>query len=97
MRALGIRMAQLESLVLGETAAVALLSLAVGSGAGILMAVMFVQILAPLFTIQPSALAVPGPQLATLAVLILGAMGLSVAIATRSLRRINPVELPREE
>ena len=97
MRALGIKMAQLWGLVLGEAAAVAVVSLVVGGAAGVVMAVMFVQILAPLFTIQPTALTVPAGQLATLVVLVLGAMGLAVAIATRNLRRINPVELLREE
>jgi ABC-type antimicrobial peptide transport system permease subunit len=61
------------------------------------MAYMFVKILAPLFTIQPASLAVPGAQLATLATLVLGSMALSVALAARSLRRLNPVELLREE
>ena len=97
MRALGIRMAQLWALVLGEAAAVAVLSLVIGGAAGIVMAVMFVQILAPLFTIQPSTLTVPVAQLVTLAALVLGAMGIAVTLATRSLRRINPVELLREE
>ena len=97
MRALGIRMSQLWGLVFGEAAAVALASLVVGSATGVVMAYMFVKILAPLFTIQPSALAVPAGQLAILATLVLGGMALSVALAARSLRRLNPVELLREE
>jgi putative ABC transport system permease protein len=97
MRALGIRMSQLWGLVFGEAAAVAVVSLAIGSATGAVMAFMFVKILAPLFTIQPASLALPADQLATLATLVLGAMGLSVALAARSLRRLNPVELLREE
>jgi putative ABC transport system permease protein len=97
MRALGIRMGQLWALVFGEAAIVAIVSLVIGSVAGVVMATMFVQILAPLFTIQPSSLTVPLPQLALLATLVLGGMGISVAFATRSLRRLNPVELLREE
>jgi ABC-type antimicrobial peptide transport system permease subunit len=97
MRALGIRMGQLWGLVFGEAAAVALFSLAIGSATGAVMAYMFVKILAPLFTIQPASLAVPGAQLAILATLVLGGMALSVALAARSLRRLNPVELLREE
>src|ERR1700674_1241028 len=97
MRALGIRMSQLWGLVFGEAAAVAVVSLVVGSATGVLMAYMFVKILAPLFTIQPSALAVPAGQLAILGTLVLGGMALSVALAARSLRRLNPVELLREE
>ena len=76
---------------------VAVASLVIGSIAGVAMALMFVKILAPLFTIQPASLAVPGAQLATLATLVLGSMALSVALAARSLRRLNPVELLREE
>ena len=97
MRALGIRMSQLRNLVLGEAAVVAIVSLVVGAAVGATMAVMFVQILAPLFTIPPASLTVPTGQLALLATLVLGGMGLSVLLAARSLRRLNPVELLREE
>ena len=97
MRALGIRMGQLWALVFGEAAIVAIASLVIGSIAGLVMAQMFVQILAPLFTLQPSTLTVPGAQLAVLATFVLGGMALSVALAARNLRRINPVELLREE
>jgi ABC-type antimicrobial peptide transport system permease subunit len=97
MRALGIRMVQLWGLVFGEAAAVALFSLGIGSVTGAVMAYMFVKILAPLFTIQPASLTVPADQLATLATLVIGGMVLSVALAARSLRRLNPVELLREE
>jgi putative ABC transport system permease protein len=97
MRALGIRIGQLRNLVLGEAAVVAVLSLVIGGGVGAAMAVMFVQILTPIFTIPPSALTVPMGQLGVLATLVLAAMGLSVVIASRGLRRLNPVELLREE
>jgi putative ABC transport system permease protein len=97
MRALGIRMGQLRALVLGEAALVAVLSLGVGAAVGAAMAAMFVQILASLFTIPPTSLTVPTGQLALLASLVLAGMGLSVLLAARSLRRLNPVELLREE
>jgi ABC-type antimicrobial peptide transport system permease subunit len=97
MRALGIRMGQLWALLLGEAAIVAVISLIIGGVAGVVMALMFVQILAPIFTIQPSGLTVPTSQLAVLATLVLGGMAISVALAARNLRRINPVELLREE
>jgi putative ABC transport system permease protein len=97
MRALGIRMGQLWGLVFGEAAVVAVASLAIGSVTGAVMAYMFVKILAPLFTIQPAFLTVPAGQLATLATLVLAGMAISVALAARSLRRMNPVELLREE
>lgn len=97
MRALGIRMAPLWALVFGEAATVALISIGIGSVAGAVMAYVFVKILAPLFTIQPTSLTLPADQLAILVTLILGGMLLSVAFAARSLRRISPVELLREE
>ena len=78
MRALGIKMAQLWGLVPGETAAVAVVSFVAGAASGLVMAVMFVQTLAPA---------------GQLAMLVLGAMCLAVAIGSRSLGRINPVEL----
>jgi ABC-type antimicrobial peptide transport system permease subunit len=90
-------MSQLRSLVLGEATVVAILSLLIGAVVGGPMAVMFVWILAPLFTIPPAALTVPAGQLVVLATLVLGGMGVSVLLAARSLRRLNPVELLREE
>ncbi|MDQ6773756.1 MAG: FtsX-like permease family protein [Candidatus Dormibacteraeota bacterium] len=97
MRALGIRMGQLRGLVLGEATVVAVLGLGVGAAVGAAMGVMFVQILAPLFTIPPTSLAVPALRLGVLSSLVLGGTGLSVLLAARSLRRLNPVELLREE
>jgi putative ABC transport system permease protein len=97
MRALGIRFGQLRSLVLGEAGLVAVLSLVVGGLVGTAMAYMFVQILGALFTIPPTSLTFPAQQLVTLAVLVLGGMGLSGLLAARSLARLSPVELLREE
>ena len=50
-----------------------------------------------LFTIPPTSLTFPAQQLATLAVLVLGGMGISGLLAARSLGRLSPVELLREE
>ncbi len=97
MRAIGIRMGQLWGLVLGEAATVAILSVLIGTLTGGVVAYMSVQILAPLFTILPTSLTLPAGQLATLVMLVLGGMALSIALAARSLRRLDPVELLREE
>lgn len=97
MRALGIRFGQLRSLVLGEAGLVALLSLVVGGLVGTAMAYMFVSILGSLFTLPPASLTFPAQQLAVLAFLVLGGMGVSGLIAARSLGRLSPVELLREE
>jgi ABC-type antimicrobial peptide transport system permease subunit len=56
MRALGMRMRQLQILVLGEAGGVTLLSLLIGTIVGVAMSMMFVQILTPLFTVPPQGL-----------------------------------------
>ncbi len=97
MRALGIRMAQLQGLVLGEAGLVSAVSLVIGGVVGTAMALMFVQILRPLFIIAPDGLAVPGAELILLGLLVLAAMALSSVIAGASLRRVRLVEILREE
>jgi len=84
----GIRLVQLWGLVFGEAAAVAVLSLCIGTFTGAVMAYMVVKIL---------AVSEAGWMFAMLVTLVMGGMLLSVAIAARNLRRLNPVELLREE
>jgi putative ABC transport system permease protein len=97
MRALGMRFGQLRALVLGEASAVAVCSLVVGGVVGVAMALMFVRVLAPLFTIPPSSLTIPVEELALLATLVLGGMGLSALLSGRNLNRLSPMEVLREE
>jgi putative ABC transport system permease protein len=97
LRALGIRMRQLQGLVVGEAALVAVYGLIVGVLVGTAMAYLFVQILRPLFTLPPDRLTFPHVEMATLAVLVLAAMALSALAASGILRRLKPVELLREE
>jgi putative ABC transport system permease protein len=97
MRALGMRMRQLQTLVLGEAGAVTLLSLVIGTAVGVAMSLMFVQILTPLFTVPPQGLAVPLGPLGLLALLVLAATALSSLVAGAALRRTALVELLREE
>jgi putative ABC transport system permease protein len=97
MRALGMRIEQLRGLVLGEATVVAAFSLLIGGLVGAAMAALFLQVLSPLFTVQPSGLTVPVGQLALLATLVLGAVGLSGLLSARALRRMSPAELLREE
>jgi len=61
------------------------------------MALMFVQVLTPLFTIPPTGLAVPVGTRGLLATLVLGGVGRATLAAARVLRRLNPAELLREE
>ncbi|GAC1574049.1 MAG: hypothetical protein NVS3B24_00740 [Candidatus Dormibacteria bacterium] len=97
MRALGMRMRQLQTLVLGEAGAVTLLSLVIGAAVGVGMSLMFVQILTPLFTVPPQGLTLPYGALGLLALLVLAATGLSSLVAGVALRRTALVELLREE
>ena len=97
MRALGMRMSQVRTLVLGEAGTVAALSLVLGSLVGVGMAILFVQILTPLFTIPPTSLAVPAAQLALLGAAVVGATAAAVLVAGSTLRRLSLVELLREE
>jgi putative ABC transport system permease protein len=97
MRALGMRTAQLRALVLGEAGLVALISLAIGVPVGTAMAVMFVKILSPLFTIGAGAMAFPADRLGLLGAAVVLGMLVAAWLAASSLSRLNPVELLREE
>jgi hypothetical protein len=66
---------------------------AVGAGS----AYLFVQILSPVFTVPPGALTIPALQLGVLGVLLLGGIVLSALAGGTILRRLEPVELLREE
>ncbi len=97
LRALGIRMSQLQGLLVGEAAAVALIALLLAAVVGTAMAYMFVQILRPVFTLPPDRLSLPPEQVAGLALLVLGVMAVSALAASILLRRLKPIELVREE
>jgi putative ABC transport system permease protein len=97
LRALGLRGRSLRTLVLGEAGLVAVIALLVGTGVGLLMALMSVQILQSVFTIAPRSIAIPLAELALLAGLTLLLAVLASALAARMLRRAPLVELLREE
>jgi putative ABC transport system permease protein len=97
MRALGIRFRQLQGLVVGEAALVAVCGLVCGILIGIGMAYMYVQVLRPVFTLPPDRLTLPPLQLGILAGLVLAGMALSAGLASALLRGLKPMELLREE
>jgi len=97
LRALGIRMRQLQGLLVGEAASVAVLALLIAVVVGTAMAYMFVQILRPVFTLPPDRLSFPPDQMVSLAALVLAAMAVSTLAAGALLRRLKPIELIREE
>ncbi|MDQ6793287.1 MAG: ABC transporter permease [Chloroflexota bacterium] len=97
MRALGMPMASVRGLLFGEAGVVSVSSLALGGLVGLGMAVLFVQILRPLFTIPPDRLAVPGAQLTLLAGAVVGLTIAAVLAAGATIKRLSLVELLREE
>jgi putative ABC transport system permease protein len=97
MRALGMRTRQLAVLLAGEAAVVAVLALLTGAAVGTAMAFLFVQILRPVFTLPPDRLTFPVDQVLSLAALGVGAMAVSALAAGALLRRLQPMELLREE
>jgi len=97
MRALGIRMRQLQALLLGEAGLVAIVGVALALGVATAMAFMFVQILRPVFTLPPDRITYPVDQLAGMASLVMAATLACSLAAGILLRRLNPTELVREE
>ncbi len=96
MRALGLARRPLRSILLGEAAIVATVSVVVGTIVGVPMAFMFVQVLRRIFVVPPT-LSVP-PSLALLLLgLLVVTVGVSAAILSVSARRLKLVELLRTE
>ena len=97
MRALGMRARQLYGLLLGEAALVAGVALLTAVVVGTAMALMFVQVLRPVFTLPPDRLTLPPDWMASLAALAIAAMAASTLAGSILLRRLRPIELLREE
>ncbi|MDQ6720590.1 MAG: FtsX-like permease family protein [Candidatus Dormibacteraeota bacterium] len=97
MRALGMPMAGVRGLLFGEAGVVSVSGLVLGGLVGLGMAILFVQILTPLFTIPPDRLALPGAQLALLAGTVVGITIIAVLAAGATIKRLSLVELLREE
>jgi putative ABC transport system permease protein len=92
----GMRTVELQALVLGEAALIAVCGLMAGILVGAGMAYLLVHVLQPLFILKPN-LAFPLGRIAMLAALALGATLASAGAAVTILRRLKPVELLREE
>jgi putative ABC transport system permease protein len=92
----GMQSRELQALVLGEAALVAICGLAAGVVVGIGMGYLLVHILRPLFILDPSV-TFPAGDMATLAILVLAATLASALTAIAMLRRLRPTEVLREE
>jgi putative ABC transport system permease protein len=97
LRALGLRGRSLRTLVLGEAGLAAVVSLVLGTGVGLLMALMSVQILQSVFTIPPRSITLPFAGIGLLAGATVLLAVVASAVAARTLRRAPLVELLREE
>lgn len=97
LRAIGLRFRQLQGLVMGEAAVVALISMGIGLPVGAAIAVMLVQILQPLFVIPPAGIAISISELAVLGGLVLAVTVASSMVAGRALKRAHLVEILRDE
>jgi putative ABC transport system permease protein len=97
LRALGIRIRQLQALVIAESGLIAVVGLAIGMLVGLGMAYLYVQVLRPVFTLPPEQLSLPPAPLGILAGLVLFSMATSAILASGNLRRLKPMELLREE
>lgn len=97
MRALGMGAGQVNSLLIGEATVVAAVALVTAAVVGTAMALMFVQVLRPVFTLPPDRLTFPPEQMASLAALVVAGMAAATLAGSVLLRRLEPMELLREE
>jgi putative ABC transport system permease protein len=96
LRAQGLETRELQALVVGEAALVAVLGLAAGMLVGVGMGYLLTHILRPLFILDPRV-TFPTWDIATLAILVLAAALASGLTAMLMLRRVNPTEVLREQ
>ncbi|MBJ7608066.1 MAG: FtsX-like permease family protein [Candidatus Dormibacteraeota bacterium] len=97
LRALGMRMRQLVALIVAEALLVAVASIVLGALVGTAMALIFVQILRPLFTIPPTGVTVPALSVTVLLALVLVVAVAASLVAGAVLRRTRLVDVLREE
>lgn len=95
LRAQGMEAREVRTLILGETALVAVCGLAAGLAVGTGMAYLLVHVLRPLFILNP-ILTFPAGQVATLAALTLAATLAAAFTASLLLGRLRPTEILRD-
>jgi ABC-type lipoprotein release transport system permease subunit len=92
----GMQARELQALVIGEAALVAVCGIVAGLLVGTGMAFLFMHILRGLFILDP-AMAFPAGDIAILAILVLAATLASALVAIAMLRRLRPTEVLREQ
>ncbi|MDH5313358.1 MAG: ABC transporter permease, partial [Actinomycetota bacterium] len=96
LRALGLGVPELRTMVVAEAALVALLGVTIGVVVGIAVGALTVRVLRALFILEP-AVSFPVGRIAVLASLALTGALISCLAATEILRRLRPTEVLREE
>ena len=96
LRAQGMRIGKIRSLLVSESSCVVVVGAAVGALVGAVMAYFLVTVLQPLFVLRPEVV-IPRADIAVLAGLVLAVSVAASLAATTLIRRLPPGELLRDE
>jgi ABC-type lipoprotein release transport system permease subunit len=96
LRAQGMRIGKIRSLIVTESVGVVVVGAVVGALVGGVMAYFLVTVLQPLFVLQPEVV-IPRTDIAVLAALVLAVSVAASLAATTLIRRLPPGELLRDE
>jgi putative ABC transport system permease protein len=96
LRAQGMRIGKIRSLLVTESSGVVVVGAAVGAVVGAVMAYFLVTVLRPLFILRPEVV-LPRADIAVLAALVLAVSVVASLAATTLIRRLPPGELLRDE
>ncbi len=96
LRAQGMRIGKIRSLLVSESSCVVVVGAAVGALVGAVMAYFLVTVLQPLFVLRPEVV-IPRADIAVLAALVLAVSVAASLAATTLIRRLPPGELLRDE
>ena len=96
LRAQGMRIGKIRSLLVTESSCVVIVGAVVGALIGAVMAYFLVTVLQPLFVLRP-VVVIPRSDIAVLAALVLAVSVVASLAATTLIRRLPPGELLRDE
>jgi putative ABC transport system permease protein len=96
LRAQGMRIGRIRSLIITESSCVVMVGAVVGALVGAAMAYFLVTVLQPLFVLSPEVV-IPGADIALLAALVFVVSVAASLAATDLIRRLPPGELLRDE
>jgi putative ABC transport system permease protein len=96
LRAQGMRIGRIRSLIITESVGVVVIGAVVGALVGAVMAYFLVNVLQPLFILHPEVV-IPRADIGVLAGLVLAVSVAASLAATTLIRRLPPGELLRDE